>query len=584
MSEKRICVSIDKLVPFSRDFFGSKDVLTHIGSGSIGGKASGLAFIRDIISTHFKEQKFQDISIDIPRFTVIATDLFDRFMKRNGLYEIAYSDDPDDRIAHAFQNAELPAELVGDLWALISAVHTPLAVRSSSMLEDAMYEPFAGVYATKMIPNNQHDIDQRFHKLVEAIKFVYASIYFKSAKDYIRVTGKSITNEKMAVIIQEVVGLQHNDRFYPDLSGVARSYNYYSMGRAKPEEGVVDLALGLGKAIVDGDLVWSYSPAHPRIAPPVGSPGELLKRSQRDFWAVNMGKPPEYDPISETEYLLKGTLADAEIDGTLGQVASTYKPQDDRVVVGIGSKGPRIITFAPLLEMNTLPINSLLVKLTDLCEEAVGSDVEIEFAVTFDPSQNLPARFGFLQVRPMVVSQDQVEVTTEEMDGENVLIAADKVLGNGNIETLQDIVYVKPDVFEAKNTKKIAVELSEINRKITSERRSYILIGFGRFGSSDPWLGIPVEWGQISGVKVIVESTLPDMDVELSQGSHFFHNLISFKVFYFSVRHSGRYHINWEWFDKQKEVIETEHVRHIKLSKPVDVKVDGRCGQGVIRL
>lgn len=584
MSEKRICVSIDKLVPFSRDFFGSKDVLTHIGSGSIGGKASGLAFIKDIISTHFKEQNFQGISIDIPRFTVIATDLFDRFMKRNDLSEIAYSDEPDDRIAHAFQNAELPAELVGSLWALISVVHTPLAVRSSSMLEDAMYEPFAGVYATKMIPNNQHDINKRFHKLVEAIKYVYASIYFKSAKDYIRVTGKSITDEKMAVIIQEVVGLRHNDRFYPDLSGVARSYNYYPMGRAKPEEGVVDLALGLGKTIVDGGLVWSYSPAYPRIAPPVSSPGELLKRSQRDFWAINMGKPPEYDPIRETEYLLKGTLSDAEIDGTLGQVASTYKPQDDRVVLGIGSKGPRIITFAPLLDMNTIPINSLLVKLTDLCEEAVGCDVEIEFAVTFDLAQNLSPRFGFLQVRPMAVSQDRVEVSAEEMVGENILIAADKVLGNGTNEILQDIVYVKPDVFEAKNTRRIAAELAEINRNITSEGRNYILIGFGRFGSSDPWLGIPVEWGQISGVKVIVESTLPDMDVELSQGSHFFHNLISFKVFYFSVRHSGRYHINWEWLDKQKEVIETENVRHIKLSKPVDVKVDGRNGQGVIRL
>ncbi len=575
-------MAVERPGPFNRNFFDSDEVITCIGSGSIGGKASGLAFIKDILVSRFGEHPIPGISVGIPRLVVLATDVFDRFIERNNLNKVALSGRSDDFIAHEFCRAELPAEIVGDLRSLISGTRTPLAVRSSSLLEDAMYEPFAGVYGTKMIPNNQHDIDTRFKRLIEAVKFVYASTYFKAARDYIVITGRNIEDEKMAVIIQEVAGNRYGDRFYPDIAGVARSHNFYSFGHAAPEDGVVDLALGLGKTIVDGGLVWSYSPAYPRANPPVSSARELMKVTQTDFWTINMGRPPEHDPVKETEYLIKASLTEAEYDGTLKQTASTYRPQSDRVVMGTGAEGPRVITFAPILIGNLLPLNDLLKDLLKICEEAVGSEVEIEFAVTIESRGSLTARFGFLQVRPMVVSHDQVELSPDEMIGDNVLAASEKVLGNGINKTIRDIVYVDPDKFNAKHTPQIAEELAQINKRMVEQGRPYLLIGFGRWGSSDPWLGTPVEWGQISGAGVIIEATLPDMNVELSQGSHFFHNITSFQICYFSVHYTGVYSIDWDWLKKQKELTRTEFVRHVTLEKTLTVKVDGRRRRGVI--
>jgi hypothetical protein len=575
-------ISPDRLPRFDRDFFKSDNIVSVIGYGAIGGKASGLAFIQNALVNQFRHNTFENIEISIPRLAVIATNNFDNFMKRNNLYDMAASHEPDQYIAHAFNKAELPAEMVGDLRALIASVNTPLAIRSSSLLEDAMYEPFAGVYATKMIPNNQPDIDSRFRKLVEAIKFVYASTYFRAARDYHRSVGRSTMDEKMAVIIQEVVGRRHYDRFYPDIAGVARSYNFYSVGKTKPEDGVVDLALGLGKSIVDGGLVWSYSPAFPNLIPPVNSPRDLLKLTQTEFWAVNMGRSPAYDPIKETEFLVKGSLADAEYDGTLKYIASTYRSQDDRLVPGVGVDGPRALTFAPILSLEQYPLNNLIKVLMNTCEKAVGCEVEIEFALTFDSGNDYTARLGFLQVRPMVVSHSKIEITSDEMNSENVLAASDRVLGNGIVDSIRDIIYIMPELFNAKHTRQIAGQLSDFNSRMLDMNKPYLLIGFGRWGSSDPWLGTPVEWGNISGVKAIVEATLPDMDVELSQGSHFFHNLTSLQICYFSVHHAGPYRINWEWLKSQKEVSRTEFIRHISLDKELTVKVDGRSGRGVI--
>jgi phosphoenolpyruvate synthase/pyruvate phosphate dikinase len=555
----------------------SNEQLTFIGSGSSGGKAQGLAFINDILTSEFISGDFHGVHVGIPTMSVIRSDVFDAFMKRNDLFEIAFSDLPDERIAHAFQKASLPTEILGDLRALATRVDTPLAIRSSSILEDAMYEPFAGIYATKMIPNNQHSPDIRFQKLTEAIKFIYASTYFKSAKDYMEATHHRTEDEKMGVIIQEVMGQRHNDRFYPEISGVARSYNFYAMGRAKPEEGVVNLASGLGKTIVDGGISWTYSPAHPKISPPFGSTGELLKQTQTEFWAVNMGKPSAYDPVKETEYMLKANLLDAEEDGTLRYTASTLNVHSDRVSMGIGAKGPRILNFALLLDLNEIPLNDLIKSLLSICEKAVDAPVEIEFAMTFTPP-----RFGFLQVRPMVVSQEQIDISEMALTGENVLAASENVLGNGESETIRDIVYVKPENFDAKFTRKIVYELEAINKKLVAEKNPYLLIGLGRWGSSDPWLGIPVNWGQISGAKVIVEATLAHMNVEQSQGSHFFHNLTSFGVSYFSVPFTGKYQIDWNWLDGNNSVEETRFIRHVKLSSPLKVSVDGKNRWGVI--
>ena len=568
---------------FSRGFLDSDEPFSRIGDGELGGKAQGLVFIRDIIEAEFESGRYGDVDLDIPKSIVLTTSVFDAFMDRNDLLDVALSDAPDDRIALAFQKGSLPVEVVGDLRALVQGVHQPLAVRSSSLLEDALFRPFAGVYGTKMIPNNQPDPAVRFKKLVEAIKFVYASVYSKSAKSYIGTTDTDIQHEKMAVLIQEVVGVHRNERFYPHVSGVAKSFNFYAFGPAQPSEGVVSLALGLGKTIVDGGLSWSYSPAHPKAPPPFASATDMLKKTQTEFWAVGMGKPPAFDPINETEYLMTSDLKAAEYDDTLRHVASTYDIRSDRIVSGTGPDGPRAINFSPILVHEEFPLNELLKKLLHVCEKAVRAKVEIEFAVMLPDSRSSTSRFGFLQIRPMVVSDEVVELDDDDFNSPDMLVASERVMGNGVDTTIKDIVYVKRDEFDAKFTRQIAGHLEVANRKLISEACPYLLIGFGRWGSADPWLGIPVDWGQICGARVIVEATLPLMDVDPSQGSHFFHNISSFKVSYFSVHHGRSPGIDWEWLESRQTIDETEFIRHVRLSSPLQVRVDGRTGRGVIR-
>lgn len=567
---------------FNRDVFDAGQQISRIGQGHLGGKGNGLAFIQQTIDQASALRSYRGFEVSIPRTVVITTDVFDRFMQLNDLYDIALSGARDQEIALSFQEADLPPETVGDIRALSNAAKQPLAVRSSSLLEDAIYEPFAGVYATKMIPNNQPEPDQRFRRLVEAIKFVYASTYFSEARDYLRRTGRADRDEKMALVVQEVVGHRFQDRFYPHISGVARSYNFYPTGSATPEQGVITLALGLGKTIVDGGVVWSYSPALPLANPPVSSARDLLKLTQTTFWSVGMGKPPAHDPTRETEYLVQGDLSAAEFDGSLKFIASTYRAADDRIVTGTGSDGPRVINFAPILRLDEIPLNKLIVDITRICEESLGSDVEIEFAVVLDSKQGLPARLGFLQVRPMVVTDASVEVSDEDFENDDLMIASRRAIGNGLAEDIEDIVYVVPEAFDPSHSREIAAELADLNRELLEQNRPYILIGFGRWGSSDPWLGIPVNWSQISGAKVIVEATLEKMDVELSQGSHFFHNITSFQLFYLSVHHSARPGIDWSWLAGQAAEKETRHLRHIHLDGPVTVKVDGRGSRGVV--
>lgn len=573
---------------FDRRFLESDQNFTVIGGGALGGKAKGLGFIKRILAESCPPDTFPHVDLGIPRLTVIAADVFADFVERNGLLEIACSDAPDERIAHAFQKGELPPLVVGDLRALIAEMHTPLAIRSSSLLEDALSHPFAGTYATKMIPNNQPNVGTRFQRLVEAIKFVYASTFFRDAKSYRRAIGQSDANEQMAVIVQEVVGRRYGDRFYPTLSGVIRTYNFYPTGPARPADGVVNLALGLGKTIVDGGVSWTYSPAFPRHSPPHGSIQDLLKNTQTAFWAVNMGPPPPYDPVNEAEYLVRGDLADAEYDGTLKQIVSTYSAESDRLAIGTGVSGPRVLTFAPILDLEDVPLNRIVKRLAASCKEAVGSDVEIEFAMTIgregrgEVANPEPDRFGFLQLRPARVADEAVEVSEGDLCGPAVLVATDRVLGNGASDDITDVVYVKPEVFDARYTRTIAAELDAANRQLTTEGRAYVLIGFGRWGSSDPWLGIPVTWPQISNAKVIVEATLPEMNVDPSQGSHFFHNMTSFRVHYLTVSHAGPYKIDWERLGRLPAVAEAEFVRSVRTPRPLRVRVDGRAGRGVI--
>jgi len=554
----------------------------QIGNGKIGGKAQGLARVEDILKARFDGKAYPGVKVDIPWFWVIATDWYDRFMEKNRLYEVAMSDTKDRHRANAFQRAELPAELVSELKRLISEVHAPLAVRSSSLLEDALQEPFAGVYATKMVPNNQFSTEARLRTLIEAIKFVYSSTFTQDAKSYRRAMGRPHKDEKMAVMIQEVVGVRRGDRFYPNVSGVARSYNFYSLGYTRPEHGVISLALGLGKTIVDGGRSWTYCPAYPRVKPPFGSMKELLTQTQTRYWAINMGKPPKYDPVVETEYLFEGDLGHAEKDGALAEIASTYNPQTDRLTMGTAGPGARVLNFAPLLELNEIPLNDVVKDLLCICADELANPVEIEFAVNFDRGKDHDARIGFLQVRPMFISDDQVEVTDEELRDRSVFVASEQALGNGQIDCIKDIVYVKPDVFSAKNSWLIAAELDEMNRHLLELGRPYLLVVLGRLGTSDPWLGIPVKWGQVSGAKVVVEASTSDMSVDMSQGSHFFHNVTCLQVLYFSTDKTGQYPVNWEWLERQKEVRDSQFMRHVAVEAPLHVKVDGKVGRGVI--
>ena len=546
------------------------------GREELGGKAQGLLSVHQTL-TELDQSSFPEIKLDIPRLTVLGTSIFEAFIQRNELQHIAHSGLSDARIANAFQRGDMPFEALGELRAISTSWTTPLAVRSSGLLEDQTQRPFAGVYLTKMIPNNQPDPDTRFAKLIEAVKFVWASTFFKIARDYCQATGLDICQEKMAVILQEVIGCRHQNRFYPELSGVARSYNFYPLRPAKPEDGVVNLALGLGKTIVDGGRCWIYSPAYPEMPPPYDSTEGLLKETQTDFWMINMGEPPEFNPIKETEFLQIENLMTADKDGTLFHLASTYDPQVERMIIGTGSKGIRALTFSPLLVMKDIPVNALIKRMLASCEARLGCPVEVEFAMTFDPP-----RFGFLQVRPMVVPEGDLNLTAEEMHDPNALASSELVLGNGMDDSITDIVYVIPELFDLKNTRPMTEELEAHNRRLLDEGRSYLLIVFGRLGTEDSWLGIPVTWGQICGASVIIEATQQNVKVELSQGSHYFHNIINLGVKHFSMPFTSPFRVDWDWLLQQPVANSTHYTRHVRLEKPLHIKVDGRHSRGTI--
>jgi hypothetical protein len=564
---------------FDRSFLDEERPWTWIGPGEAGGKAQGLMHINNILGKAAEAGAFSGVEVAIPRFVVVRTGVFDAFLDRNGLRDLALSGEPDDVIAAAFVRASLPAEMLGDLRSLAEQIRTPLAIRSSSLLEDALFRPFAGVYVTKMIPNNAPGPDARFRALADAIKLVYASTFFRTAREYIVTAGQSPGDEKMGVVIQEVVGQRHGDRFYPHVAGVARSYNFYSFGRARPEQGVVSLALGLGKTIVDGGRCYTYSPAFPMLRPPTGSVREFVDQTQSAFWAVNMGQVREYDPTKEGEYLTECSLRDAEEDGTLRYIGSTYDVQADRLTPGVMRDGARAVTFDGLLGSDAGPVNDVIKAMLQTASQATGHPVEIEFAMTLDP-----LRFGFLQVRPMVVSEETVEISDGDLQHPDLLVACDHALGNGVVQSVSDVVYLVPDRFEMKYSQRIAAEVERINGILLRSRRPYVLMGFGRWGSADPWLGVPVNWSQVSAAKVIVEATLPGMSIDVSQGSHFFHNLTSFRVGYFCLTGEEQYRIRWNMLGSATTEHEADFLRHVRLPAPLDIRIDGRSGRGIIRV
>jgi hypothetical protein len=574
-----------ELPPFDRRFFDGEARFAVIGEGEVGGKARGLLRAAKLLGERFPEGRIGDLLVDIPRFAVVATGEFERFAANPAVAEAIREEGPDQRIAHAFQRADLSARLVGDLRAIAEGVRTPLAVRSSSALEDALYRPFAGVYATKMLPNDQADPDERFRRLVEAVKLVWASTCFAEARGYRKALGVATAPERMAVVIQEVVGRRANDRFYPVVSGVARSYNFYPSGRARPEDGVLELALGLGQSIVDGSWSWTVCPAHPKAPPPFNNIRDMLAGTQTGFFAIRMGANPLPDPLREDEFTVRAELADAEYDNVLRFVASTYDAASDRVVPGTGRQGPRILDFAPLLVLGQIPLIEAVRGLLATGESLCNGPVEIELAVDIDPLGRDPARLGLLQVRPMVVTSEQVDVSAADLELPGVIVASDRALGNAGIDTVSDVVYVDRASFEPRHTALVAAELERKNAELAAGNRPYVLIGFGRFGTSDHWRGIPVVWSQIAGARVIIEAPFEGMPTDPSQGSHFFHNMTSFAACYLAAGTAARPGaVDWDRLDGLPEVSRSRFVRHVRSAAPLAIRVDGRTRRGFVAL
>lgn len=570
------------LVNYSRFFFEEGAIISRLGNGSIGGKARGLVFIDKILSKYLKDLTFQNVKIEIPKSLVVATDIFDQFMEENRLWEMALQEENETIIALSFLKASFPPTYVGDLFDFISKTKNPLAIRSSSLLEDSLYQPFAGVYWTKMIPNNENESEKRFRNLLNAIKLVYASTFFRVAKAYINSTNHRQEEEKMAVLIQEVVGNSYRTHYYPNFSGVARSINLYPFGGAKPEDGIVNLALGLGKTIVDGGVSLKFCPKYPEVLPQFMTIDDMLKCSQKDFFAIDLSPAFIDHSTEEDEYLKKFDLNQALKDGTLNHISSTYSITENKIVDTIDAPGPKIITFANILKYKIFPLPEIIDFLLKLSEDSLGCPVEIEFAVKFDPLKVFPVNFYFLQVRPMVAIETFEEFKIDEIERDKILIYSNKVLGNGKID-IENILYVKPENFNASITEKIAYEIKKLNYDFMEKREKYLLIGPGRWGSSDSWLGIPVKWSDISEAKVIVEVALPNMNVEPSQGSHFFQNITSLRIGYITIPlEDEKSFIDFEFLKGIKGVYESEYLKLIKFEKPLTVLMNGRKQEGVV--
>ena len=577
-------MQVDTSVPrFDPRTFGSEHTFARIGAGSVGGKAAGLGLVKDEILARFDASEFEGVSVSVPPAVVLATEVFTEFVERNRLVETALSGIPDSKIALEFQRGELAEETRTALRSLLQVFRAPLAIRPSSYLEDTEERAFAGQFTSKLIPNSEENDEARYRRLSGAVKLAWASTFFESAVVSRRACGLADDAEKMAVIIQEVTGKRYDNRFYPTISGLARSYNHYPVPGNKREDGVVTVALGLGKTITDGDHVWSYSPYRPTAPPPFKNTGDLLSYSQNSFWAVNVGEPPPPDPVRETACLVRSGLSDAESDGTLSFLVSTWDPASDQLRSGLSGNGPRALTFAPLLESRSIPFTPVVDRLLELSCNVLNGEAEIEFAVNLDPEAGLPMEVAFVQVRPMLTPRERVPIEEEDLLGEGVLVASDNCLGQGSRQDLTDVVYLRPQYFDRGSTRMMASELDAVNRGLVEEGRHGVFIGLGRWGTTDDRFGVPVKWGQISAARVIVEATMPDAPTNLSHGTHFFHRLLSNQVLYMSVEDEGQGRIDWEWLDAQEAIWESRHVRHVRVDDPLDVRIDCANRRGMIR-
>jgi CheY-like chemotaxis protein len=582
-SEHRELIQRGVIAEFSRLNFDESFTCVRIGGGSLGGKARGLAFINALLAEYEVRRKFEGVRVEVPPMAVIGTDIFDEFMARNRLYGIALGSVKDEEIATAFLHAAMPPGISDDLRVFLEHVDYPLAVRSSSLLEDSQYQPFAGIYSTYMISNNHQDLEVRLDQLCAAIKLVYASTYFKSAKAYLRVTGSRTEEEKMAVVLQKVVGQCFGQRAYPSFAGVAHSHNFYPVTGMLAEDGVALVALGLGKMVVEGGNCLRFSPDQPRILPQFCSTDDVLENSQRDFFALDMGHPGRMPGLDPDTGILRLELDAARQDGPLAHVGSVYSPENDSISDGVHRPGVPLVTFAHVLKTGIFPLPEILSYLLRLGMKGMGCHVELEFAVDMDTPPGEPRHFGFLQIRPMASARENDALDLEQLPKEQLVCSTSTALGTGIYEDVEDIVYVRPDTFDAAQTVAIAAEVGLINFQLKDQGRSYLLIGPGRWGTADPWLGIPVDWDQISEARVIVEAELKNFRVKPSQGTHFFQNLTALQIGYLTIRRRQPHHfIDWAWLDSLPAAAESRFLRHVRLDSALVIRIDGRTAQGAV--
>ena len=566
---------------YQKDRFDEYSNFARIGDGSLGGKGRGLAFIGAMVKRYPKLES-DNFAVNIPKTVVICTDIFDEFMETNELYPVALGDADDETILRYFLRASLPSRLIEDLMAFFDVVKSPIAVRSSSLLEDSHYQPFAGIYSTYMVPKIEEKYDM-LRTVSDAIKAVYASVFYKDSKAYMTATSNLIDQEKMAIVLQEVVGSRYNDHFYPTMSGVARSLNFYPIGNEKAEDGIANIALGLGKYIVDGGQTLRFSPRHPHSILQMSTMDFALRETQTRFYALDLKNMAEAFSVDAAFNMEKMGLKDADAEGSLKYIVSTYDPYDQIIRDGYYPGGRKILSFVNILQHDVFPLADTLDQILRIGQQEMGRPVEIEFAVNMDPSDHTRATFYLLQIRPIVDNKEIMDEDLSLVKNEETILSSTSVLGHGIVGDVQDIIYVKTGAFNSSNNQLIAYEIEKMNRSFTDQEKGYVLVGPGRWGSSDSWLGIPVKWPHISNARVIVECGLENYRVDPSQGTHFFQNLTSFGVGYFTVnpfKGDG-------WFDEaflnaQPAVEETEYLRHVRFDAPITIKMDGKKSLGVV--
>lgn len=570
----------DTIVDFDSATFDPNDDFTRIGGGSIGGKGRGLAFMNTLLNHSRVLDKFKGVDVSIPPTIIIDTDIFEQFMELNDLGEFAMESTDDDEIIRRFVAGAFPDRHVDELRTILRSVDCPLAVRSSSILEDSQYQPFAGVYDTFMLPNNHHDLERRLVALISAIKRVYASTFLSRAKAYIKATPYRLEEERMAVIIQKLVGRRHDNRFYPDISGVARSYNFYAVDPMTPEDGCASVALGLGVTVVEGGMTVNFCPRYPKKASQFSVVEQALTDTQREFYALEIPEPDAGHDHTREVTLARLGLDVAEEDGVLGPLGSVYSNENNAIYDGLSRAGVRLVTFAPILKYDLFPLAEIVGHILDLGRQGMASPVEIEFSVNLDTE---PKEFRVLQLRPMVVSRERQNLDLTRVRQEELICRSSSVMGNGRVDGIHDLLVVDPDRFDRARTVEVAREVARLNVELMNEARPYILIGIGRWGSNDPFLGIPVQWDEIAGARAIVETGFRDMKVTPSQGAHFFQNLNAFRIGYFTVTASadGDF-IDWDWLKERRAVKERAFTRLIRLDRPVVIKMNGHKGEGII--